>query len=227
MSELTNDERDLLDRLLKQSQPTAPAAPVPRQRSPQRPRPKPRTIQPAVKVEPIASPGPATANTRTTILNRRALDVSLPTAKGIGSVLGWGNSVGTGGATGWQIQNIVWLYYHPGQSLDAAPVPWVGALIGVVLQILCSFAQIYTAGRSKWGYMLALAPDVLTTTYQWVRWLLYPWLVAVVAFIIGPESAHWITMLMSCIIGLTVGYYSARLPEYWVFGPRTRKLKGR
>jgi hypothetical protein len=221
MSELTNDERDLLDRLLKQAQPSTPAAPAPRQRAPQRPRPKPRTIQPAVKVEPIASPGPATANTRTTILNRRALDVSLPTAKGVASFLGWVNSAVTSGAMGWQIQNIAWVYHHPGQSIELAPTPWNGLTVALAVQLLATFGQVYTAGRTTLGYLICLAPDALTTAYQWARWLIYPWLIALVS-LVAPDNAQWITTIMSSIMGLVIGYFSARWPEDWMFGARKK-----
>lgn len=224
MSELTNDERDLLDRLLKQAQPTATAAPAPRQRA-QRPRPKPRTVQPAAKVEPVAAPSAPHVGVSTTILNRRALDVSLPTAKGVASLLGWVNSAATSGAMGWQVQNLVWVYYHPGLPIDQAPTPWVGLVVGFIVQVLSTFGQVYTAGRSRFGYLICLAPDALATAYQWARWLIYPWLIAVVS-LVAADNAQWITALMSCTIGLVIGYYSARLPEDWIFGTRTRK-KGR
>ncbi len=224
MSELTNDERALLDHLLKQSQPQ-PVAPAPRQRSP-RPRSRPRTIQPAVKVAPATTPITTThAVASTTILNRRALDVSLPTAKGVASLLGWVNSAATSGAMGWQVQNMVWVYYHPGLPIDQAPTPWIGLLAGFTVQVLSTFGQVYTAGRSRFGYLICLAPDALATAYQWARWLIYPWLIALVA-LVAPDNAQWITVLMSCTIGLVIGYYSARLPEDWIFGARTRK-KGR
>lgn len=221
MSELTNDERDLLDRLLKQSQQITP--PTPRQRARvQRPQPRPRTstIQPAAKVEPVAAPGPAT-NTRTTILNRRALDVSLPTAKGVASFLGWVNSAVTSGAMGWQIQNIAWVYHHPGQSIELAPTPWIGLTVALAVQVLATFGQIYTAGRTTLGYLICLAPDALTTAYQWARWLIYPWLIALVSLVV-PDNAQWITTIMSSIMGLVIGYFSARWPEDWMFGARKK-----
>jgi len=95
----------------------------------------------------------------------------------------------------------------------AGPLPWMGAGIGALVAGLLTFAQIYTAGRSTWGYRLCLLPDALTTGFQWCWWILVP-----IFTVLLPHPALAIGLAVA--VSIPIGIYSARLPERMVFGKR-------
>ncbi|HEY1015604.1 MAG TPA: hypothetical protein VGE07_23040, partial [Herpetosiphonaceae bacterium] len=105
------------------------------------------------------------------LIDRASLERSLPTAKAVLATLGWGNSAITTMTTGAQLELLLWHASHPSME---GPLPWLGAVIGLGVAALLTFGQIYTAGRSAWGYWLCLLPDALMTAFQWYWWLLRP-----------------------------------------------------
>lgn len=144
------------------------------------------------------------------LIERATLDRTLPTAKAVLAALGWGNSAITTMTTGAQIQLLLWHAKHPGV---AAPLPWMGIGIGALVAGLLTFAQIYTAGRSTWGYRLCLLPDALTTSFQWCWWILVP-----IFTVLLPNRA--LAIALAVAVSLPIGIYSAQLPERMVFGKR-------
>lgn len=144
------------------------------------------------------------------LIERDTLDRTLPTAKAVLAALGWGNSAITMMTTGAQIQLLLWRANHPGIE---SPLPWMGVGIGALVAGLLTFAQIYTAGRSAWGYRLCLLPDALTTGFQWCWWILVP-----IFSVLLPNRA--LAILLAVAVSVPIGIYSARLPERMVFGKR-------
>jgi hypothetical protein len=144
------------------------------------------------------------------LIERDTLDRTLPTAKAVLAALGWGNSAITTMTTGAQLQQLMWRANHPDVE---SPLPWMGAGIGALVAGLLTFAQIYTSGRSAWGYRLCLLPDALTTGFQWCWWILVP-----IFSVLLPNQA--LAILLAVVVSIPIGIYSARLPERMVFGKR-------
>ena len=149
-------------------------------------------------------------STERALIERETLDRTLPTAKAVLAALGWGNSAITTMTTGAQLQLLLWHVNNPGV---AGPLPWMGVGIGALVAGLLTFAQIYTAGRSRWGYRLCLLPDALTTGFQWCWWILVP-----IFTVLLPHPALAIGLAVA--VSIPIGIYSARLPERMVFGKR-------
>ncbi len=159
------------------------------------------------------------APSRGFLLSRDILDTTLPRAKATLAVACWVNSITTSVVTGAQVQLIVHYYQSPAL---AAPLPWVGGLLGFLFQLILTFGQIYTAGRSVWGYRLCLAPDAGMTALQWGQWIVYPVLIALLSLVLGAPAALWIALAATGIITWYIGVYSAKLPERLVFGQRRK-----
>lgn len=142
-----------------------------------------------------------------------AVDATRPIIKKIVSAMGWGASL---------ISNCVlttglMITWH-GNKSPGSPIPFwiigVGIALGIVLFLVLTGGQIYTIGESRWGYRCFLIPDSLITAWQAAR-LMHEFISVLSQ---SPELARIATGIIAAIIGLA----SAKLPELFMFGPKTQ-----
>lgn len=151
--------------------------------------------------------------------SRDSLDRLLPYAKAVLAALCWVNSFGASGVTCAQVELAVW-HHQYGAAL--APLPWRGFVIGLLVQVLLTAVQIWTAERAPRVYLLTLVPDAGMTTYQWWQWLLWPVAIALTTLVLPAQQAWWASVAMCLVLGWIIGVYSAKLPEVLVFGQRRK-----
>lgn len=133
------------------------------------------------------------------LLDRAVVRRTRPVAKALLAALAWANS----GVT--MVLCIMWLE----TQLTAAPATWISYVVGLLLTILLTIAQVYTKDAHIGGYAVALLPDVATTSVQHARWTID---VGIILF--GPVIGFY----GGAAAALLIGWYSARLPERLIFG---------
>ncbi|KPL90003.1 hypothetical protein [Herpetosiphon geysericola] len=137
-----------------------------------------------------------------TLLGRKTLDEARPIGAAILSGVAFIISIATTVACVIDVRDIA----RPDVSIIYA------VLIGFIIAIGLTAAQILTSDVTTIGYLIALAPDAIMTALQLREWLLTPLFNAIM-----PGSSG---VAISWLVGLVVGIISAYIPERLIFGKR-------
>lgn len=137
-----------------------------------------------------------------TLLERKTLDEARPIGAAILSGVAFIISIATTVACVIDVRDIA----RPDVSIVYA------VLIGFIIAIGLTVAQILTSDVTTIGYLIALAPDAIMTALQLREWLLTPLFNAVM-----PGGGG---IAMSWLVGLMIGIISAYIPERLIFGKR-------
>ena len=189
------------------------------------------------------APAPEPRDPAAPIIGWDVIDRTLPSAKIFGSVLGWGNSLATNIVDFTALQTAIWLRKNPGAT--ETPFPLLGILMGLAFFIICTGGQIYTIRRMRilratWleqqtdeayakyiyarrWYLSFLAPDVVASAIPWMLFIFAPMIALFVPMYRGALVNPWwytaaTAYLPAALLGLGVGYFSARGPEKLIFG---------
>lgn len=200
---------------------------------PKRARTIPRpSINPAVALKP-------TKDYTAPPLSWEAVERTLPKAKVAASILGWGNSFAMNIVGCVTLERALWRAAHPlvtrvrfGPNPPAGwpfpPFPIVGILMGLMLFIVLTGGQILTINRSTWGYRAMLWPDVLLTAAPWMAYIWLPILRLLVTNrdILANRMYTGLSIYVPAFaLSVLIGYASAKLPEYLLFGRHPRKAR--
>jgi uncharacterized membrane protein YedE/YeeE len=143
------------------------------------------------------------------LLGSKVLDRTRPFFAALLSAAGWSNSWVT------TTMAAIWLEQQLTVHGNATWVSWV---VGITIAVTLTLGQIYTLGQSRGGYLFCLLPDVALTAVQHQRWL-----VPLIKFFFGDI----IGFIGGWAGAITIGWFSARLPERIVFGRRHAKRRSR
>lgn len=194
-------------------------------------------------VEPLAAPPEPTRDPAAPIIGWDVIDRTLPNAKIFGSVLGWGNSLATNVVDFVILQLAIYARRNPGAA--ESPFPLLGILMGLLFFILCTGGQIYTIRRMRvmraaWlksgtdedyaryiyarrWYLTFLLPDVVASAIPWMLFIFGPMIALFIPMYRDALVNPWwytigTTYLPAALLGLGIGYFSARGPEKLIFG---------
>ncbi len=134
------------------------------------------------------------------LIDRKVLHNTRPFFQTLLAIVLWANSLGT------TIFCAMWV-----EQRMMGAYSWIGAAVGVIVAVVLTLVQIYTADVSPGGYLVALLPDVVLTAAPH-----YVWLYIIASFFFGNIAG----ILLAGIGAAVLGYFSARLPEKLVFGAR-------